>query len=55
MEWTINVMPTLAQEQIDEIEHEMADLIEQLEAETLRADAAERELREFRTRNPGLI
>jgi len=48
-------MPTLSEDMIAEIEHEMADLIEMLEAETKRADAAERELREFRTRNPDLI
>ena len=48
-------MPTLPQEQIDEIEHEMADLIEQLEEQTKRADAAEIELREFRTRNPDVL
>jgi len=48
-------MPTLAQEQIDEIEHEMADLLEQLEEQTKRADAAEREVRVFRTRHPDLI
>ncbi len=48
-------MPTLSKDMIAEIEHEMADLIEQLEAETKRADAAEREVREIRTRNPDLI
>ena len=48
-------MPTLSEDMIAEIEHEMADLIEQLKEETKRADAAERELRELRTRNPDVI
>ncbi len=48
-------MPTLPQEQIDEIEHEMADLIEQLEEQTKRADAAESQLRDFKTRHPDWI
>jgi len=48
-------MPTLSKDMIAEIEHEMADLIEQLEDMTKRADAAEIELREFRTRNPDVV
>ncbi len=48
-------MPTLSWDQINETELTISDLLEQLEAETKRADAAERELREFRTRNPDVV
>ena len=37
-------MPTLAQEQIDEIEHEMADLVDALNEMTRQRDAAVAEL-----------
>ena len=48
-------MPYLDQSQMDEIEHTWIDLLDQLKEEKERADAAERELREFRTRNPDVI
>jgi len=47
-------MPYITQEQIDEIQHEMADLIEQLEETTLRLKAAEAEVRDFKARYPEL-
>ena len=50
-----SLMPYLDQSQMDEIEHTWIDLLEQLEEETKRANAAERELRDFRTRNPDVI
>jgi len=48
-------MPYLSWNQIHDQEYEFADLLEQLKEETERANAAERELREIRTRNPDVI
>ncbi len=51
-------MPTIPQEQIDEIQHEMADLLEQL-AEAMkwkpRAEAAESEVRRIKTDYPDVV
>ena len=45
-------MPVIPQEQIDEIQHEMAELIEQLEVTKKRAEAAETELRRIKAAYP---
>ena len=41
-------MPTLAQEQIDEIEHEMSDLVDALNDMTRQRDAAVAEIARMR-------
>ena len=42
------MMPILPQEQINEIQHEMAELLEQLDEAQKRAEAAETELRRIK-------
>ena len=54
MEWEIDIMPTIPQEQIDEIQHEMAELLEQLDEALKRAEAAEIELRRIKAAYPEL-
>jgi len=48
------MMPILPQEQIDEIQHEMAELIEQLDEALKKAEAAEIELRRIKAAYPEL-
>ena len=47
-------MPTMSQDQIDEIQHEMAELIEQLKDATHRAEVAEAMIRDIKARYPEL-
>ncbi len=47
-------MPTMSQDQIDEIQHEMAELIEQLKDASHRAEVAETELRRIKSAFPEL-
>jgi len=47
-------VPTIPQAQIDEIQHEMAELLEQLEEATHRAEVAETELRRIKAAFPEL-
>ncbi len=48
-------MPTLSWDQINETELTISDLLEQLAAEKLRADAAEAKLREIAARYPDVV
>jgi len=47
-------MPTLSQDQIDEMEHTFIDLLDQLEEATHRADVAEAEVRRIKAAFPEL-
>ena len=48
-------MPTISREQIIEMELTLTELLEQLAAEKLRADAAEAKLREIAARYPDVV